>query len=67
MAKVKTDKKPPSLSTPFPKYDRVCWVDFRFWRGATREHPFVVVLVKRGTQASYQQTGTDNLFPNRFL
>src|SRR2546423_835663 len=39
MAKVKTDKKPPSLSTPFPKYDRVCCVDFRFWRGATREHP----------------------------
>ncbi len=29
----------PSLSTPFHKYDHVCCVDFRFWRGATREHP----------------------------
>src|SRR5439155_11080102 len=27
------------LSTPFHKYDYVCCVDFRFWRGATREHP----------------------------
>src|SRR5688572_14246675 len=27
------------LSTPFPNYDHVCCVDFRFWRGATREHP----------------------------
>src|SRR2546425_11261775 len=27
------------LSTPFDKYDHVCCVDFRFWRGATREHP----------------------------
>src|SRR5881397_2647500 len=27
------------LSTPFHKYDHVCCVDFRFWRGATREHP----------------------------
>ena len=27
------------LSTPFQKYDHVCCVDFRFWRGATREHP----------------------------
>src|SRR5204862_5848187 len=27
------------LSTPFLKYDHVCCVDFRFWRGATREHP----------------------------
>src|SRR5205085_11476429 len=26
-------------STPFHKYDPVCCVDFRFWRGATREHP----------------------------
>src|SRR5437762_13027092 len=28
-----------SLSTPFHKYEHVCCVDFRFWRGATREHP----------------------------
>jgi len=21
------------------KYDHVCCIDFRFWRGATREHP----------------------------
>src|SRR5205809_8108159 len=28
-----------ALSTPFHKYDPVCCVDFRFWRGATREHP----------------------------
>src|SRR5439155_10793483 len=28
-----------SLSTPFHKYDHVCCVAFRFWRGATREHP----------------------------
>src|SRR2546425_7418144 len=28
-----------ALSTPFHKYDHVCCVDFRFWRGATREHP----------------------------
>src|SRR5206468_11185430 len=27
------------LSTPFHKYEHVCCVDFRFWRGATREHP----------------------------
>ena len=27
------------LSTPFHKYDHVCCVDLRFWRGATREHP----------------------------
>src|SRR5205809_5347271 len=27
------------LNTPFHKYDHVCCVDFRFWRGATREHP----------------------------
>src|SRR2546426_9190484 len=27
------------LSAPFHKYDHVCCVDFRFWRGATREHP----------------------------
>src|ERR1041385_9468475 len=27
------------LSTPILKYDDVCCVDFRFWRGATREHP----------------------------
>src|SRR5437667_11243261 len=27
------------LSTPFHKYDHVCCVDFRLWRGATREHP----------------------------
>ena len=27
------------LSTPFHKYDHVCCVDFRFWRGATRKHP----------------------------
>src|SRR3989441_12776597 len=27
------------LSTPIHKYDHVCCVDFRFWRGATREHP----------------------------
>src|SRR5438132_13247334 len=27
------------LSTPFHKYDHVCCADFRFWRGATREHP----------------------------
>ena len=27
------------LSTPFHKYGHVCCVDFRFWRGATREHP----------------------------
>src|SRR5437867_8161731 len=26
-------------STPFHKYEHVCCVDFRFWRGATREHP----------------------------
>src|SRR6266496_1321015 len=30
---------PARLSTPFHKYDHVCCVDFRFWRGATREHP----------------------------
>src|SRR5437016_6965817 len=30
---------PQPLSTPFHKYDPVCCVDFRFWRGATREHP----------------------------
>src|SRR5205823_4948730 len=30
---------PASLSTPLHKYDHVCCVDFRFWRGATREHP----------------------------
>src|SRR5947207_5173598 len=30
---------PDALSTPFHKYDPVCCVDFRFWRGATREHP----------------------------
>src|SRR2546430_16455100 len=29
----------PMLSTPFHKYDHVGCVDFRFWRGATREHP----------------------------
>src|SRR6266568_2096031 len=28
-----------ALSTPFHKYDHVCCVAFRFWRGATREHP----------------------------
>ena len=28
-----------ALSTPFHKYDHVCCVDFRFWRGATGEHP----------------------------
>src|SRR5437660_9280602 len=28
-----------TISTPFHKYDDVCCVDFRFWRGATREHP----------------------------
>src|SRR6266496_6631441 len=28
-----------ALSTPFHKYDPVCCVDFRFWRGATSEHP----------------------------
>src|SRR5437667_4046459 len=28
-----------SLSTPFHKYDHVCCVAFRFWLGATREHP----------------------------
>ncbi len=27
------------LSTPFHKYAHVCCVAFRFWRGATREHP----------------------------
>src|SRR5438876_8449292 len=27
------------LSTPFHKYDHVCCVAFRFWRGTTREHP----------------------------
>src|SRR6266851_9269630 len=27
------------LCTPFHEYDYVCCVDFRFWRGATREHP----------------------------
>src|SRR6266542_3292975 len=27
------------LSTPIHKYNHVCCVDFRFWRGATREHP----------------------------
>src|SRR2546426_5802030 len=27
------------LSTPFHNYNHVCCVDFRFWRGATREHP----------------------------
>src|SRR5262249_8762353 len=27
------------LITPIHKYDDVCCVDFRFWRGATREHP----------------------------
>src|SRR2546425_12086679 len=32
-------RKPASLSTPFHKYDHVCCGDFRFWRGATREHP----------------------------
>src|SRR5881296_1241133 len=26
-------------STPFHKYEHVCCIDFRFWRGATREHP----------------------------
>src|SRR6266516_3748144 len=26
-------------TAPFHKYDHVCCVDFRFWRGATREHP----------------------------
>src|SRR6266699_3211816 len=31
--------KPAIQSTPFHKYDPVCCVDFRFWRGATREHP----------------------------
>src|SRR5213596_3215013 len=31
--------EPSPLSTPFHKYDHVCCVDFRFWRGATREHP----------------------------
>src|SRR5437867_2545200 len=30
---------PDHLSTPFHKYNHVCCVDFRFWRGATREHP----------------------------
>ncbi len=30
---------PATLSTSFHKYDHVCCVDFRFWRGATREHP----------------------------
>src|SRR5947208_2730949 len=29
----------PALSTPFHKYDHVCCAAFRFWRGATREHP----------------------------
>src|SRR5262249_17999336 len=27
------------LSTPIHKYDAVCCIAFRFWRGATREHP----------------------------
>src|SRR5213592_2056954 len=27
------------LSTPFHKYNHGRCVDFRFWRGATREHP----------------------------
>src|SRR5881628_3796762 len=27
------------LSTPFHKYGHVCCVAFRFWLGATREHP----------------------------
>src|SRR5438874_8239220 len=27
------------LITPLHKDDHVCFVDFRFWRGATREHP----------------------------
>src|SRR5437773_11975905 len=27
------------LNTPFNNYDHVGCVDFRFWRGATREHP----------------------------
>src|SRR5437016_5359047 len=27
------------LSTQFHKYNHVCCVDFRFWRGVTREHP----------------------------
>ena len=31
--------EPSPLSTPFHKYDHVCCVDFRLWRGATREHP----------------------------
>src|SRR5882672_4600565 len=31
--------EPSRLSTPFHKYDHVCCVDFRFWRGATKEHP----------------------------
>src|SRR5947209_17833810 len=30
---------PRRLSTPFHKYDHVCCVAFRFWLGATREHP----------------------------
>src|SRR5437868_15332801 len=30
---------PASRSTPLHKYDHVCCVDFRFWQGATREHP----------------------------
>src|SRR5437667_4415316 len=30
---------PRRLSTPFNKYDHVCCVAFRFWLGATREHP----------------------------
>src|SRR5205814_6947305 len=29
--------EPSPLSTPFHKYDHVCCVDFRLWRGATRE------------------------------
>src|SRR3989449_9962054 len=28
-----------ALITRFHKYDQVCCGDFRFWRGATREHP----------------------------
>src|SRR5439155_27201381 len=32
-------KRGASVSTPFHKYDHVCCVDFRFGRGATREHP----------------------------
>src|SRR5262249_45090202 len=31
--------RPGALSTPIHKYDDVCCIAFRFWRGATREHP----------------------------